>query len=341
MNVTALQDSSTIYAGVLGLIVFVSTLSLYQNFARNGTPVSLRVSVILAWFISFSAIFLIPVDLHELPYSKRGPLLSIWSVLYWIGFLLTWLVLPYIQTYQESGHFHWKLRLREAAVSHALYNATGGIVAIALMIYLSVHDGLAFSDTLQSFIAVSNTCGLLIYVVLLGYGLVEIPRRLWMIMDKGVSLKRLYLKSLNASIEHDSAMDNLKEISKCVDIMSEKANRHAHYDPTGELLGLGSYINILAESFPDTLASYKPLCLLESRLKSVKSSEPTMDTIVKLHRSAKAYHFEVERTNRLLDSLCLRIQSIEGDHLLEGRGYIPDETEISKWFAFLCLCLQF
>jgi len=60
----------------------------------------------------------------------------------------------------------------------------------------------------------SNTWGLLILTVLLGYGLVEIPRSLWNTTRRRHTMNHCYFKAAKLYVDLAEADDNLKEVTE-------------------------------------------------------------------------------------------------------------------------------
>jgi len=60
-------------------------------------------------------------------------------------------------------------------------------------------------------ITASNTWGLSLLVLLLGYGLVEVPRLCWNMSKRGYSLSRTYFKIAKMSLEHIEAEEALED----------------------------------------------------------------------------------------------------------------------------------
>lgn len=155
-----------------------------------------------------------------------------WSVIYWTTFILAWAVIPILSGYLDSGYFTFKDRLKDALHEqvwmlstnrpqytnrhsldlHVSYSphlvhfqirwglvATGGLVGFIIYL-LSQHYTLA---KIEGFlIALGNTYGLMIIVVLLGNGLVEVPRRLYLYSDPnqvGTTRSCHYTKNISLS----------------------------------------------------------------------------------------------------------------------------------------------
>lgn len=65
----------------------------------------------------------------------------------------------------------------------------------------------------------SNTWGLFLLVILLGYALVEVPRSLWNASKRGYSLNYSYFKAAKLNIEKSEAeetVDDILEVGLCL-----------------------------------------------------------------------------------------------------------------------------
>jgi hypothetical protein len=143
---------------------------------------SLRITALiyLSWFLGFSGLFLLPFDLSDVQtYGSSAPwIFKAWQGIYWSTFGLTWLVLPTTYAFIESGYFTFRDRLLDALRSQLRTACFAAAALLAFVAFLLVQgDTLAGVEGLL--MALSNTYGLLFVVVLLGNGVVEIPRRLW------------------------------------------------------------------------------------------------------------------------------------------------------------------
>ena len=61
-------------------------------------------------------------------------------------------------------------------------------------------------------ITASNTWGLFLLVLLLGFGLVEVPRTLWNNSKRGQLLQYTYFKIAKLSTEKSEAEENLEDV---------------------------------------------------------------------------------------------------------------------------------
>ena len=67
-------------------------------------------------------------------------------------------------------------------------------------------------------VTASNTWGLTLLVLMWGYGLVEVPRRLWNSAHRGRMLSYTYFKIAKLSLERTEADENLEDVlDVCMD----------------------------------------------------------------------------------------------------------------------------
>lgn len=67
------------------------------------------------------------------------------------------------------------------------------IAGIIYLIYMFASGGGSFNKIISFTMAMSNTYGVIVITVLMGVGLVGIPKRLWMMADTESEMKRLYI----------------------------------------------------------------------------------------------------------------------------------------------------
>ncbi|KAF7638447.1 hypothetical protein Mgra_00002124 [Meloidogyne graminicola] len=114
--------------------------------------------------------------------------------------------------YAKAGEFSIKGRLRFAIYSNAVYYGIYCLLLTFLFIYI-VYKGVSlnFSSLKILVVSASNTWGIFLLVVLLGYGLIEVPRLFWRMGIPGYRLKRTYFAIDKLSSEKNESEDALLE----------------------------------------------------------------------------------------------------------------------------------
>ncbi|XP_062237824.1 G-protein coupled receptor-associated protein LMBRD2B-like isoform X2 [Platichthys flesus] len=156
-------------------------------------------------------------------YIPDGVLPVFWRVVYWTSQCLTWLLLPFMQSYARSGAFSRVGKIKTALIENAVYYGTYLLIFISLLIYAAAHPQwkLTWADLQTIGITAANTWGLFLLVLLLGYGLVEIPRSYWLSSSHGYLQAKTYFKAAKMVTEKAEAEENLE------DVMREVAVVHA------------------------------------------------------------------------------------------------------------------
>uniref|UniRef100_A0A3Q3FBH5 LMBR1 domain containing 2 n=1 Tax=Labrus bergylta TaxID=56723 RepID=A0A3Q3FBH5_9LABR len=187
-------------------------------------------------------------------YIPDGILPVFWRVVYWTSQFLTWLLLPFMQSYARSGAFSRVGKMKTALFENALYYGTYLLIFISLLIYLATHPKwhLTWSQLHTIGITAANTWGLFLLVLLLGYGLVEIPR--YFKAAKMATEKAEAEENLADAMEvrffcHESVRYN-NSLRKCVDTIltkvSERDERRDVESSSGEQNAIPTKIRSLS-----------------------------------------------------------------------------------------------
>ncbi|XP_074598129.1 G-protein coupled receptor-associated protein LMBRD2 [Brevipalpus obovatus] len=155
---------------------------------------------------------------HPWSYAQQEVLITLWSLVYFSSQLLTWVALPIMQSYSMAGDFTSLGKLRSAFVENAIYYGSFALIFFVILICVMVKSRIGFSEFKAICTTASNTWGLILLVVLLGYGLVDIPRTCRNYSMHGRTLTYLYFKIAKLSgekIEAESHLDDLLEEINC------------------------------------------------------------------------------------------------------------------------------
>uniref|UniRef100_A0A8C6T269 LMBR1 domain containing 2 n=1 Tax=Neogobius melanostomus TaxID=47308 RepID=A0A8C6T269_9GOBI len=257
--------------------------SLYRIRHDDNIMLSLYV---LAFVTSLSpiCIFCSEQKVCEQPWSyiPDGVLPVFWRVVYWTSQCLTWLLIPFMQSYARSGAFSRTGKMKTALIENAIYYGTYLLIFVSLLIYVVIH----LSSELQTVcITAANTWGLFLLVLLLGYGLVEIPRSYWLSSDQAYLLNKTYFKVAKIATEKADAEEDL------ANVMEEVATVHQS----------GS-INSSLRKRVDTILTKCPAMYVEEMNREKESSPvahnvvPSIGGLVTLHKKVIA---AVQRHNRI------------------------------------------
>ncbi|RKP37893.1 LMBR1-like membrane protein, partial [Dimargaris cristalligena] len=197
----------SVFSVVPVILCFVATFGLVAiliNYFgdRRKTRWYVQGIATLSWYLPFTIMFLLPLDLSSTLYRRcqqsetcratglggGAPLMYlderaqfiIWRVVYWTSFSLTWLSLPFLISFVDSGAFRVRDRVRSALRANLLYYSFAGLAALGFLGYFIFVKGITDGKALMAFVmAAANSWGLLLIIIFMGCGLVAVPRRLW------------------------------------------------------------------------------------------------------------------------------------------------------------------
>ncbi|KAF2403603.1 hypothetical protein EJ06DRAFT_504806 [Trichodelitschia bisporula] len=211
--------SSIFVALAITFIAAIVLLLLRYYLPLRTTPAYLLVPVFLALAIPATIILLVPIDLASNASSETGvargiwlpgrALLVGWRISYWLTFVLTWIVLPLLGSYSDSGYRDPKDRLLDALQSNARYQLTVLTLASLGAVYFFLTQGFHFESLKALIMALAYAWGLILAVFLMGHGLVALPRRLYATASPARRLRGLYIAAPKI---HDSLMDAADEL---------------------------------------------------------------------------------------------------------------------------------
>lgn len=198
---TSIPVGPIVAAFLLPLIPSFIFANSYANAAS--TPSLVVALLVLSYSLTATACLLLPLDLSYTAASiaseddasastfYSSAIMTSWQTTFWTTFLLAWGVLPIGQDYVQSGFSSIKLKLIDALRTNAkFYLVSGAVSVVVILIMMMAGGGVSVIDFLM---AAGNTYGLLLVVVLLGHGLVAVPRVYFAKADPARLVTRRYL----------------------------------------------------------------------------------------------------------------------------------------------------
>uniref|UniRef100_A0A0R3S0S6 LMBR1 domain-containing protein 2 n=1 Tax=Elaeophora elaphi TaxID=1147741 RepID=A0A0R3S0S6_9BILA len=316
-------------------------LNKYGSWRRQHFIVS--ISTFIGWFFSFVIIFILPLDIAITFYNRclleetqlsaqkdldignttdsvckkpigfvpNHALLRLWRVVYWTAQLLTWIVLPLMQSYSDAGDFSPLGKLRSAVYNNAVYYGTYLALFFMLMVYAAVRGVVLNAEYLKVIlISASNTWGLFLLVVLLGYGLIEVPRQFWQMGNRDYRLNKTYFDIDKLSTDKNDAEDVVREVYKeARSVLTLFCNEHT----------LRKYAQTIVAKFPPELVSQ-----INSQSNDGFSFDygiaPASEDFIRLHKRVISAIQNHHRRQAQWNALILRALYLEDVHQAEITG---------------------
>ncbi|GBF88476.1 hypothetical protein Rsub_01189 [Raphidocelis subcapitata] len=164
------------------VVVGAGIFLLLRRYAAPSVPLVVKAATTYAWLVAGIVVVLVPIDVYATLTTRddTAAVNAMWQVCYWSTQVLTWVALPFFQVYSEAGDFTVGARcvtsLKENGI---LYGVSAAAAVLGLIALIVVERGLAPRDVLALCMGLSNSFALSAGLLLLGYGLVEIPRETW------------------------------------------------------------------------------------------------------------------------------------------------------------------
>lgn len=183
-----------VVAEFLGLLLFTAGLLWY--YASKHTHWVYLLAVGASWYLGFFGTLLLPVDVEEtLDSQPQEWAMDLWLFTYWVTFMLSWVILPVLMEFYASGAFTFKERLKYSLRSNLKFYVVVLLLLVVFIVWMAISNSWGPTKLSGFLIAAANTYGMLLIVVMLGYGLVEAPRALWIKSDPRRALTRLEFRA--------------------------------------------------------------------------------------------------------------------------------------------------
>ncbi|GAB6023736.1 hypothetical protein CHUAL_008492 [Chamberlinius hualienensis] len=251
-------------------------------------------------------------------YIPNHVLPILWRIVYWTSQCLTWLILPMMQSYSQAGDFTVVGKLRSALIDNAIYYGTYLLIFVVLLVYIAASPNLDLDGQKLKVICVttSNTWGLTLLVLLLGYGLVEVPRTCWNSAKRGFMLNYIYFKASKLNVEKSEAEDNVEDILEDLQRIADNV-RMSH--------PLRKFVDTILTKVPESHQSF-----IKSRQKAssddLGGDIPSERSLVRLHkqliRALRIYHRTQTQWSLLIDK-AISLEDITRNEVSSDRYFKP------------------
>lgn len=221
---------------VLSLVIAVlAALLCVRHYAKVNERKYVLVVVAVSWSIGFFVFLVLPFDLEHaycqrclkrnptdesactcLPYPGIEALRTLIPNAYRTTMLLGYVMNDLLRSYVGSGEFTRRGKMKDTLKEFASFYVPFTLVSIVFLIYLISSQGLTVTAVRMMVTGLFNAIGLFILVAFLGYGLVEVPRRMWHRGDTAGQLRYLQFKVALQSEDLHAARRKLEEVLESV-----------------------------------------------------------------------------------------------------------------------------
>eukprot|EP00164_Ancoracysta_twista_P004568 GFYU01006166.1.p1 GENE.GFYU01006166.1~~GFYU01006166.1.p1 ORF type:complete len:731 (-),score=190.61 GFYU01006166.1:304-2496(-) len=223
---------------------------------------------------------------------------TMWSLMYWSTFVLCWSVYPILQSYTEAGEFNFSGKFVRALKENIIFYAIGGLIGLVLLIWIAVQFQLTMSGLRGVCMAASNAYGLLAITLLMGYGLVEIPRGLWYRSNIERRINELEFRAISINSQLNDANADLSKTLAVVNEMSVKVRGDND---------LAELMDIVIAARPNNL----PITAGSSAGDDLLKGEVDEPVLAALHRRLKYHVLQYRRYKVLWSRLIAKAITLE------------------------------
>ena len=199
----------------IGICIIVSIILVFY-YSRKGTNPLALITAGFTWCLNFILIVFIPFDIYY-TYSDNKEdhnihrILSIgYQFIYWTVFFCSWIFVPLMQEYEDSGDFTKKQKFIRSIKNNIIYYAILLIIAIVVLvialIYFDFEVG-GLKNFVENLIYCSYLIGLLLFYFLIGYSIINLPLKTFYKIDYERQIKYLEWRAI-------SLKTNLEKIQK-------------------------------------------------------------------------------------------------------------------------------
>ncbi|KYQ90103.1 hypothetical protein DLAC_08688 [Tieghemostelium lacteum] len=247
---------------ILFIVGLVTTHFIHRYISIKKVPLYVYFSAWIGWFMCFGIIALVPIDIiatsynectennsqetslciQPLSYLSETQLYYSYQTFYFGTLLLTWLVYPILSSYVLAGDFHISERISTAIKENIYLYLIFAVIGFIILIWLLAVKNLDRTAIIGFAMAAANTWGLLLVIVLLGYGLVETPRTIWVLANRELVLKHLQFKAVDLLNAKKKAAEDLYNTLKSIKKIQEKTKPYDPYE---------KYVKIIVDQCPE------------------------------------------------------------------------------------------
>ncbi|KAK9843415.1 hypothetical protein WJX81_001086 [Elliptochloris bilobata] len=218
------------------LAAVVVVLFVLRTYAAPSVPVFVRGIAMVGWITSISVIAIVPIDVWvTLTDGDTRSIAVMWLICYWTTQALSYLLIPLTQGFCDAGEFTFAGRLRASIRHNLTYYLSLGAAALLGVLALLVSGQLSWDDLIPLAMLLSNTYGLVAVVLLMGYGLVAIPRALWREANPDARLRFAFYRVGRAAEKLEDATFEMQLVANVVEATSQPMPRR---DPLRPLMDI-------------------------------------------------------------------------------------------------------
>jgi hypothetical protein len=219
-----------------------------------------------------------------------------------------------------SGYFDWREKFlsgfQEMLLSNKLLGGLWGVV----IAYLATIGALNPASLMFSLWAVTGAYGGFLFMVCLGYGLVEVPRRLFYEASPEFRLSKLYVLLYEAEEERVDVVERLFDCYRAVRAYEKRLKR----EDVDEVANFWRAVASIKEELPRELFTYREKRRYEEFRSRAKSLPIRLKELIRVREQVLLSVAEYMRLYSRMDHLYNRISSLKDSSSAEAYSFRND-----------------
>ena len=189
------MEESALYLFLEIFFCSIITLFLLLYYSMKKTNLLVFFTAYITWLMNFVLVILLPFDIYytQTKKGKENGMKNItenilkygYGITYWSLFILSWIFIPLLQSYESSGEFTKMEKLKSSLRENVIFYCILGVICIIILFISFLTKG--FDYTLILAKDFSLFFGILVFFFLLAYSLTKYPKTLY----ENLNLKRL------------------------------------------------------------------------------------------------------------------------------------------------------
>ncbi|QDZ21763.1 LMBR1-like membrane protein [Chloropicon primus] len=176
------------YTIAIAVISFLISAYGIRFYAAPTCALFVKIIVATSWLFCVGMVLIVPTDVQVSarevqPKQQHIALSLLWNITYWMCFLFTWVFNPIIASFVSSADFTVTARMTASIKENVLVYVLSTVVTVLGILLLIFSGKLTWEGIPGVISAAGNVFGLLVVVLLLAYGLVDVPRSIWRFSD--------------------------------------------------------------------------------------------------------------------------------------------------------------
>ncbi|KAL4503388.1 hypothetical protein ABPG72_000994 [Tetrahymena utriculariae] len=258
---------------ILQLFEFFSLLFavgyLVNEYSDKQVKKHIKILSFVAWLLSFGFVFIIPLDIYWtlenqrfIDNCKQNPqseqcisfdgdsipefktMVWVWRAVYWITFIFTWFILPFFQDYEAAGEFDVQGRVKRSIKINLMIILGIGAIGLLFIVYLLISGKISWDNMEGFLIGLANGFGIFLVVILLGHGLVMIPKKCWRERNEETIIK---LCQFQASKLDETKLETVFKLEEKVKFLQLAQQRYKEFE---------AYFNQIIDLVPADIVSH-------------------------------------------------------------------------------------